>query len=109
MPIQRRTSAMEPIAIIGMSFRFPGGAESSEDFWQMLVGKKCAAAKVPRDRFNVDAFWNPDVKKQNTVSGKSRNFLCISTLTSADQYKGRSLSPGRHQELRRWLLFYGAT
>lgn len=58
---------MEPIAIIGMSFRFPGGAETSDEFWQMLVEKRCAATDYPKDRFDIDAFWHPDGKKQNVV------------------------------------------
>ena len=60
----------EPIAVIGMSFKFPGGAETSDEFWKMLVDKRCAASKYPGDRFNVDAFWHPDSKKMSIVSRK---------------------------------------
>lgn len=58
---------MEPIAIIGMSFKFPGGAETSDEFWKLLVEKRNVASKVPEDRFNADAFWHPDSKRQNIV------------------------------------------
>lgn len=64
--------SMEPIAIIGMSFKFPGGAETSEDFWQVLIDKRCAATEVPKDRFVIDAYWHHDKKKLNTVSWKTQ-------------------------------------
>lgn len=70
---------MEPVAILGMSFRFPGGAESPDDFWRMMVEKRCAAAKVPPDRFNVDAFWHADPKKQNLVSKTWRQTIFNNT------------------------------
>jgi len=62
---------MEPIAIIGISIRFPGGADTTDKFWDMLVERRCAATTFPTDRFNIDAFWHPD-SKQNIVSEASR-------------------------------------
>jgi acyl transferase domain-containing protein len=58
----------EPIAIIGMGFKLPQGAESSDTFWKMLSEKQCAATTFPKERFNIDAFWHPDTKRQNIVS-----------------------------------------
>lgn len=58
---------LEPIAIVGMAVRFPQGAESCDEFWQMLVEKKCASTEFPKDRLNIDAFWNPNPKKSNAV------------------------------------------
>ena len=73
--VTNANSIMEPVAIIGMSFRFPGGAESPDDFWRMMIEKRCASAKVPPDRFNVDAFWHADSKKQNFVSKRRRQTM----------------------------------
>ncbi|KAI9154916.1 Squalestatin tetraketide synthase [Paramyrothecium foliicola] len=66
---------MEPIAIIGMSFKFPGGAETGDSFWQMLAQKKCAATEYPKDRFNIDAFWHPDSKRQGIINAREGHFL----------------------------------
>lgn len=43
----------EPIAIIGMSCRFPGGANSPEAFWQLLQNGEDAIREVPPERWNV--------------------------------------------------------
>lgn len=64
---------VEPIAIIGMSFKFPGGAETSEEFWKLLVEKRNVASKVPEDRFNIDGFWHPDSTRQGIVGKPPRN------------------------------------
>lgn len=64
----------EPIAVIGMSFKFPGGAETSEDFWKLLAEKRNVAKEVPADRFNIDAFWHPDSTKQNIVGSTVHHF-----------------------------------
>ncbi|BBA33063.1 polyketide synthase family protein [Methylocaldum marinum] len=49
----------EPIAIIGLSCRFPG-APDPEAFWQLLAEGVDAIGEVPRDRWNVDANYDPE-------------------------------------------------
>ncbi|KAF5859954.1 hypothetical protein ETB97_002151 [Aspergillus alliaceus] len=44
------------IAIVGMGVRLPGGVRSPEDFWQLMINKKCASTPVPTGRYNVEAF-----------------------------------------------------
>jgi hypothetical protein len=53
-------SQAEPIAIIGMSCRFPGGANDPEAFWQLLSNGVDAIAEVPADRWHIDAYYDPD-------------------------------------------------
>ena len=47
-------SRREPIAVVGMSCRFPGGADTPEAFWRLLREGRCAVAEVPRSRWNAD-------------------------------------------------------
>ena len=54
------SSPNEPIAIVGMSCRFPGGADSPEAFWQLLCNGVDAISKIPPERWNLDAYYDPD-------------------------------------------------
>ena len=49
----------EPVAIIGMSCRFPG-APSVEAYWALLRNGVDAISEVPPDRWDVDAYYDPD-------------------------------------------------
>jgi len=64
---------VEPIAIIGMGMRLPGGVHDAESFWKMLVEKRDGRCKVPADRYNVDAFYGPG--KPGHVNTKYGYFL----------------------------------
>lgn len=57
----------DPIVIIGMSLRFPQDAVSVETFWQMLMEGRSAGSSIPKDRYNVDAFYSPGVSKTGLV------------------------------------------
>jgi acyl transferase domain-containing protein len=57
---------VEPIAVIGLACRFPGGANDPEAYWRLLVDEVDAIGQVPPDRWDVDAFYDPDP----TVPGK---------------------------------------
>jgi acyl transferase domain-containing protein len=50
----------EPIAVIGSGCRFPGGADSPSKLWELLKQPRDLLSKVPKDRFNADAFYHPD-------------------------------------------------
>lgn len=45
---------IEPLAIIGLSVKFPQEADTLDGFWDMLREGRSAASRVPADRFNVD-------------------------------------------------------
>nr|UUL70764.1 Myxalamid-type polyketide synthase MxaE and MxaD [Vitiosangium cumulatum] len=50
----------EPIAIIGMGCRFPGGANDPETYWRNLIQGTDAISEVPPERWDVDAFYDPN-------------------------------------------------
>ncbi len=49
----------EPIAVVGLGCRFPG-APGPDHFWRLLAAGDDAVGEVPRDRWDVDAFYDPD-------------------------------------------------
>jgi acyl transferase domain-containing protein len=58
---------LEPIAVIGFSFRFPQDATSVEDFWKMLVEKRNAMTEWPQDRLHLESFYHPEIGRKETV------------------------------------------
>jgi acyl transferase domain-containing protein len=53
-------SATEPVAIVGIGCRFPGGARDPEAFWQLLRDGVDAVGEIPRERWDVDAYFDAD-------------------------------------------------
>jgi len=54
-----RTKA-EPIAVIGMAGRFSGGCTTPEAYWKFLTEKGDGIIEVPPDRWDVDAYYDPN-------------------------------------------------
>src|SRR5689334_3458819 len=67
----------EPIAIIGMSCRIPGGANSPDAYWELLRGGVDAISAMPGDRWDVDAVYDPDLGVVGKSYTKHGGFLDI--------------------------------
>ena len=50
----------EPVAIIGMGCRFPGGVDSPESFWEQLSRGESAISELPSGRWDRNAYYDPD-------------------------------------------------
>ncbi|KAI0127012.1 putative polyketide synthase [Xylariales sp. AK1849] len=60
------SSTQEKIAIVGMSCRMPGGADSPDKFWELLESGVDVSRKIPADRFDVESHFDPAGKRLNT-------------------------------------------
>ena len=65
----------DPIAIIGIGCRFPGGANSPEEFWNILLNGTDAITRIPPDRWNADALYNPDYTKKGKINVREGGFV----------------------------------
>nr|WP_130797127.1 type I polyketide synthase [Streptomyces otsuchiensis] len=68
--------AREPIAVIAMSCRFPGGVDSPEDLWELLVKERDAVTGFPSDRgWDLDRVFDDDPDAPGTSYTREGGFL----------------------------------
>ncbi|MFE2449516.1 type I polyketide synthase, partial [Streptomyces sp. NPDC059426] len=66
----------EPIAIVSMSCRFPGGVRTPEELWQLLTSGGDALSEFPGDRgWDIESLYNPDPDAQGTSYTREGGFL----------------------------------
>ncbi|KAF3007289.1 t1pks [Neopestalotiopsis sp. 37M] len=69
-------SKAEPIAIISMACRYPGGISSPEDLWQLVSDEIDATTDFPSDRgWDIDALYSTDPTEPFTSTTKRGGFL----------------------------------
>src|SRR5476651_2370389 len=64
-------SAREPIAVIGLGMRFPGGVRDPEGFWRLLSNGVDAITEVPPDRWSLAEFYDPDPEARGKILTRS--------------------------------------
>ncbi|MFI6689435.1 type I polyketide synthase, partial [Streptomyces sp. NPDC050485] len=70
------TAQHEPIAIVAMSCRFPGGITSPEGLWQFLTDGGDAITEFPADRgWDLEALYDPDPDTRGTSHVREGGFL----------------------------------
>ncbi|KAB8314799.1 type I polyketide synthase [Tolypothrix campylonemoides VB511288] len=67
-------SKTEPIAIVGMSCRFPG-ADSPEAFWQLLQQGRDVITEIPTKRWDNNRYYDPDPEALGKIYTRFGGFI----------------------------------
>jgi amino acid adenylation domain-containing protein len=78
--LQERLAAVErartePIAIVGLSCRLPGGADSPQQYWQLLADGVDAITEIPASRWDIDRYYDPDPDAPGRMYVRHGGFL----------------------------------
>ncbi len=72
------------VAIVGMACRFPGGASTPALYWDALLAGRDAYAEIPRDRFDIDALYDPDASAAGRIYTRRGAFIELPVSFDAD-------------------------
>ncbi|PYH68553.1 type I polyketide synthase [Aspergillus vadensis CBS 113365] len=66
---------LAPLAVVGMSLKFPENATSPEAFWEMLVEGRCVSTEFPSTRMNIDAHHDAERSRLHSVTCRGAHFM----------------------------------
>ncbi|RKK07595.1 Polyketide synthase-nonribosomal peptide synthetase [Fusarium oxysporum f. sp. cepae] len=65
----------EPIAIIGMACRFPGGSDSPSKLWDLLQSPRDLSKRVPVERFDTTGFYHTNGSQHGATDAPNAYFI----------------------------------
>ena len=74
LEVAEKASA-EPIAVVGMACRFPGGIDNPDQYWELLSQGRSGIVRVPSDRWDVDQYYTDDHTVPGTICNSVGGFL----------------------------------
>lgn len=65
----------EPLAVVGMACRFPGGATTPDSYWSLIRDAASGIVEVPADRWEIEGWYDPELKEPGTSHTRFGGFV----------------------------------
>ncbi|MDF1812116.1 MAG: amino acid adenylation domain-containing protein [Verrucomicrobiales bacterium] len=98
------TNTREPLAIVGIGCRFPGGVSGPESFWEMLMEGRSGIVPVPEDRWNRERWHHENVDIPGKMITKWGGFVHDFDKFDAQFFGISPREALRMDPQQRWLL-----
>ncbi|MCG7407065.1 SDR family NAD(P)-dependent oxidoreductase [Paenibacillus sp. ACRRX] len=74
---KEENNSQQDVAIVGISCRFPGGANSPEEYWDVLINGINGICDMPEDRWDVDNYFSADKEEPGKMYSRKGGFLNV--------------------------------
>lgn len=98
------SSSREPLALVGIGCRFPGGGRDAASFWNLIASGTSAITEVPADRWNADRYYHPDPLATERMVTKWGGFVDQLKRFDAAFWGVSPREAMRMDPQQRWLL-----
>ncbi|WP_136684464.1 type I polyketide synthase [Falsirhodobacter xinxiangensis] len=99
-----RPAPSEPLAIVGMACRFPGGVATLDDYWALMAEGRDGIREIPADRLDIDKFYDPRAEAPGKIFVRHGGFLEQSLDAFDAEYFGMSPREAAYLDPQQRLL-----
>lgn len=101
---EQKPAIHEPLAIVGIGCRLPGGVNGPESFWQMMVEGRSGIIPVPVDRWNRERWYHENVEIPSKMITKWGGFIHDFDKFDAQFFGISPREALRMDPQQRWML-----
>ena len=101
---EQKPASHEPLAIVGIGCRLPGGVNGPESFWQMMVEGRSGIVPVPADRWNRERWHHENVEIPSKMITKWGGFIHDFDKFDAQFFGISPREALRMDPQQRWML-----
>src|SRR5215469_12608642 len=98
------TAGAGRFAIIGMSFRFPGGGSSASTYWEFLNSGRTAIRDTPQERFDIDAYYSKDPDEPGTTYSRVAGYVGDPFFFDRKFFRTSAAEAMETDPQQRWML-----